>query len=192
MRPQLGPDGRPRMVVNTYGHPQQLYGAHGQPLGLMPQQGPPGGLPPPQIAYPDYPLPSPTAAYNNYPDDRSEMSRKRPHGEPQPSLLPPPVPGQTAYARQDTGRRAPVDEEGLRLPTVTPIIAQANAAYSPGSATAATPNSHLKTEQLPPLARTPPTRGSAERGDPMALGNIMDRHPDSDVDRSMLNRLGRK
>lgn len=43
------------------------------------------------------------------------------------------------------------------------------------------------------MSRTPPPRTSPEsRGDPMSLGNIMERRPDIEIDRSMLGRLDRK
>jgi len=48
---------------------------------------------------------------------------------------------------------------------------------------------------LPSMSRTPPPRsspGGDGRSDPMSLGNIMERRPDTEIDRSMLGRLDRK
>jgi hypothetical protein len=44
------------------------------------------------------------------------------------------------------------------------------------------------------MSRTPPPRSSPGEGraDPMSLGNIMERRPDTEIDRSMLGRLDRK
>ena len=87
-------------------------------------------------------------------------------------------------------------EDDLRLPPVTPTGGPQSAAnYSPGSSTSS--NSGLQLPQqgsLPSMSRTPPPRSSpAEgRGDPMSLGSIMERRPDSGIDRSMLGRLDRK
>lgn len=182
----LGPDGRPRMMF-----PQQLYGAHGQPLGPMQPQH--GGPPPPQ-GYSDYAMPSPTAPYYP-PENRGEMSRKRPHEDPQPSLLPPPQPGQPPYARTDPGRRAAEDDLiDRRLPPVTPIVAQATSNYSPASTSG---KGRLGSEPLPPpLARdspAAPARNSpGSRADPMALGNIIGRSDTGDIDKNMLGRLNNR
>ena len=184
----LGPDGRPRMM-----YPQQLYGAHGQPLGPMQPQH--GGPPPPQ-GYSDYPMPSPTAPY--YPtENRGEMSRKRPHDEPQPSLLPPPQPGQPPYPRSDPGRRvADEDLVDRRLPPVTPIVPPATSNYSPVSSSAKAPR--VGSEPLPPpMTRDSPNPGPSrsspkDRADPMALGNIIGRPDTGDIDKSMLGRLNNR
>ena len=178
----LGPDGRPRMM-----YPQQLYGAHGQPLGPMPQH----GGPPPQ-GYSEYPVPSPTTPY--YPqDNRGEMSRKRPHEEPQPSLLPPPQPGQSPYPRSDPGRRPEEDLIDRRLPPVTPVVSQATSNYSPESASG---SGRVGSEPLPPgMTRGSPTPARTspnDRADPMALGNIIGRPDAAEIDRNMLGRLNRK
>jgi hypothetical protein len=44
------------------------------------------------------------------------------------------------------------------------------------------------------MSRTPPPRSSPSEGrsDPMSLGNIMERRPDTEIDRNMLGRLDRK
>lgn len=176
----LGPDGRPRHMYQN----QQLYGAHGQPLGPIPQQAAP--------PYGEYPVPSPTGSYNSFSEDRGDNGRKRPHGEPQTSILPPPNPGQAQYPRQEPGRRPPVDDD-LRLAPVTPVVGQANSNYSPGSSTSSTSGRRQGTEGLPSMSRTPPNRSSpGDRTDPMALGNIMERRPEIEIDRNMLGRLGRK
>ncbi|OBT42392.1 hypothetical protein VE00_06469 [Pseudogymnoascus sp. WSF 3629] len=184
MRNVMGPDGRPRHMYQN----QQLYGAHGQPLGPIPQQGAQGG---PQ--YGEYAVPSPTGSYNSFTEDRgADTGRKRPHGEPQTSILPPPNPGQPPYPRQEPGRRPPVDDD-LRLAPVTPVVGQANSNYSPGSSTSSTSGRRPGNEGLPSMSRTPPLRSSpGDRSDPMALGNIMERRPETEIDRNMLGRLGRK
>lgn len=181
----VGPDGRPRPVIYPQG--TQLYGAHGQPLGPLPPQ---AGSP-----YSEYPAPSPTGSYSSFTDDRPSESRKRPQQDPHPSILPPPVPGQPGYPRAENSRR-PAAEEDLRLPPVTPTSGQQTTSnYSPGSSTSS--NSNLQPPQasssgLP--SRTPPPRNSPGEGrqDPMSLGNIMERRPDTEIDRSMLGRLDRK
>jgi hypothetical protein len=182
MRNVMGPDGRPRHMYQN----QQLYGAHGQPLGPIPQQGGQG----PQ--YGEYAVPSPTGSYSSFTEDRTDAGRKRPHGEPQTSILPPPNPGQSPYPRQEAGRRPPVDDD-LRLAPVTPVVGQANSNYSPGSSTSSTSGRRPGNEGLPSMSRTPPLRSSpGDRSDPMALGNIMERRPETEIDRNMLGRLGRK
>lgn len=190
MRNVMGPDGRPRHMYQN----QQLYGAHGQPLGPIPQQGGGGGPGGPQ--YGEYAVPSPTGSYNSFTEDRAsaDTGRKRPHGEPQTSILPPPNPGQSPYPpRQEPGRRPPVDDD-LRLAPVTPVVGQqANSNYSPGSSTSSTSGRRPGNEGLPSMSRTPPLRSSpGDRSDPMALGSIMERRPETEIDRNMLGRLGRK
>jgi hypothetical protein len=183
----VGPDGRPRPMMYPQG--TQLFGAHGQPLGpIPPQQGSPY----------DYPAPSPTGSYSSYSDDRGSQppgpeSRKRPQQDPHPSILPPPIP----YPRSDSaGNRRQAVEDDLRLPPVTPTGGSSSAAnYSPGSSTSS--NSNLQPPQqsgLPSMSRTPPPRTSPGEGrsDPMSLGNIMERRPDTEIDRNMLGRLDRK
>ena len=176
-------------------YPQtQLYGAHGQPLGPpINQQGSPY----------DYPAPSPTGSYSSFSDDRGsappaqDQSRKRPQQDPHPSILPPPIPGQPQYTRPDNPRRQAVEDD-LRLPPVTPTSGASTSAanYSPGSSTSS--HSNLQPPQqtgLPSMSRTPPPRsspGGEGRSDPMSLGNIMERRPDTEIDRSMLGRLDRK
>jgi hypothetical protein len=188
----VGPDGRPRPMMYPQG--TQLFGAHGQPLGPpVNTQGSPY----------DYPAPSPTGSYSSYSDDRGsappahDQSRKRPQQDPHPSILPPPIPGQPPYPRADSSssRRQAVEDD-LRLPPVTPTGASTSAAnYSPGSSTSS--HSNLQPPQqsgLPSMSRTPPPRSSPGEGraDPMSLGNIMERRPDTEIDRSMLGRLDRK
>jgi len=180
----VGPDGRARMI---YPEPQQLYGAHGQPLGQIP--------PPATSPYSEYAMPSPTGSYSSFTDDRAEPSRKRPQAEPHTSILPPPVPGQPSYPRSEGSRRQAVEDD-LRLPPVTPTAGsgQASSNYSPGSSTSS--NSGLRPPQdtgLPSLSRTPPPRSSpGDRADPMSLGNIMEKRPDTNIDKNMLSRLDRK
>ena len=188
----VGPDGRPRPMMYPQG--TQLFGAHGQPLGPpIQQQGSPY----------DYPAPSPTGSYSSFSDDRgsappAQESRKRPQQDPHPSILPPPIPGQPPYARaESSGNRRQAVEDDLRLPPVTPTTGAATSAanYSPGSSTSS--NSNLQPPQqsgLPSMSRTPPPRSSPGEGraDPMSLGNIMERRPDTEIDRSMLGRLDRK
>jgi hypothetical protein len=187
----VGPDGRPRPMMYPQG--TQLFGAHGQPLGpIPPQQGSPY----------DYPAPSPTGSYSSYSDDRGSQppgpeSRKRPQQDPHPSILPPPIPGQPPYPRSDSaGNRRQAVEDDLRLPPVTPTGGSSSVAnYSPGSSTSS--NSNLQPPQqsgLPSMSRTPPPRTSPGEGrsDPMSLGNIMERRPDTEIDRNMLGRLDRK
>ncbi len=182
----VGPDGRARMMYPPEG--QQLYGAHGQPLGQIP--------PPSASPYNEYAMPSPTGSYSSFTDDRAELSRKRPQAEPHTSILPPPVPGQPSYPRSEGSRRQAVEDD-LRLPPVTPTAGsqQANSNYSPGSST----SSHgggLRPPQdqgLPSMSRTPPPRSSpGDRTDPMALNNIMEKRPDTNIDKNMLSRLDRK
>lgn len=180
----VGPDGRTRMI---YPEPQQLYGAHGQPLGQIP--------PPTTSAFNEYAIPSPTGSYSSFTDDRAEPNRKRPQAEPHASILPPPVPGQPSYARPEGPRRQAVEDD-LRLPPVTPTAGggQASSNYSPGSSTSS--NSGLRPLQdqgLPSLSRTPPPRSSpGDRTDPMSLGNIMEKRPETNIDKNMLSRLDRK
>jgi hypothetical protein len=141
---------------------------------------------------------SPTGSYNSYTEDRGEPSRKRPQAEPHPAILPPPVPGQAPYPREDPAARRPPVQDDLRLPPVTPTAAQTTSNYSPGSATSS--NSRLgpprPSEGLPSMSasRTPPPRTSPdERADPMSLGSIMEQGPATqDIDRKMLGRLDRK
>ena len=180
----VGPDGRPRAVYPDA--PQQLYGAHGQPLGTIP---PPSGS-----TYNEYAMPSPTGSYSSFTDDRVEPGRKRQQPEPHQSILPPPVPGQPSYPRSDGSRRTAVEDE-LRLPPVTPTASgQANSNYSPGSSTSSTSGLRPPQDQaLPSMSRTPPPRSSpGDRGDPMALGNIMEKRPETNIDKNMLSRLDRK
>jgi len=191
----VGPDGRPRPMIYPQG--TQLFGAHGQPLGPLP----------PQAASPyDYSAPSPTSSYNSYTEDRGsqpphsqshDQSRKRPQQDPHPSILPPPIPGQPSYARSDTSTsRRQAAEDDLRLPPVTPTSGpQTTSNYSPGSSTSSTSNLQLPQQAgLPSMSRTPPPRSSPAEGrsDPMSLGSIMERRPDTEIDRSMLGRLDRK
>ncbi|PBP23680.1 hypothetical protein BUE80_DR005348 [Diplocarpon rosae] len=187
----VGPDG----LARPLGCPQ-LYGAHGQPLGpIAPpqqQQGPPY----------EYPAPSPTGSFGSWSEDRGsqppqDQNRKRPQQEPHPSILPPPIPGQPQYARIEISNRRPAAEDDLRLPPVTPTGNSA-ANYSPASSS----SSHSGLQPLaqsgfPSMSRTPPTRSSPQRSeggraDPMSLGNIMERRPDTEIDRGMLGRLDRK
>lgn len=204
----VGPDGRPRPMAYPAG--TQLFGAHGQPLGPIPPQHPPQSQPPSQAQYSpqhggyEYPAPSPTTSYSPYSEDRpplqhthsQDSSRKRPQQDPHPSILPPPLPGQPYPRAENPGVRRAAAEDDLRLPPVTPTAGVQSAAnYSPGSST----SSHSNLQ--PPsavagssLSRTPPPRTSPAEGrsDPMSLGSIMDRRPDSEIDRSMLGRLDRK
>ncbi|CAD6506408.1 BgTH12-07334 [Blumeria graminis f. sp. triticale] len=186
----IGPDGRPRPM---YPQGAPLFGAHGQPLPAPQTQ---------STATYEYPAPSPTGSYSSYcGDDRNSQppdpSRKRVQPEPHPSILPPPIPGQVSYQRADSAaapRRGPLDED-LRLPPVTPTGAPITANYSPGSSNSS--HSNLQPPQqssLPFLSRTPPPRASPIEGrvDPMSIGNIMERRPESEIDRSMLGRLDRK
>jgi hypothetical protein len=188
----VGPDGRPRPM----GYPEgtQLYGAHGQPLGPIPQpvQAQAGS------PYSSYAQASPTGSYGSFSEDRPRdpESRKRPQQEPHPSILPPPIPGQPGYARSE-GSRRPAAEDDLRLPPVTPTSAtQTTSNYSPGSSTSS--HSGLQPPQAASSgipSRTPPPRTSPSgdnRSDPMSLGSIMERRPDTEIDRSMLGRLGRR
>ncbi|TAQ84660.1 hypothetical protein B7494_g7017 [Chlorociboria aeruginascens] len=199
----VGPDGRPRPMFpqNT-----QLYGAHGQPLGSIPVQvNAQGGSP-----YNDYAVPSPTSSYNSFSEDRDrasqsqvqgqlhaqEQSRKRPQEDPHASILPPPIPGQPPFKRSDSSGRRHAAEDDLRLPPVTPTNGAHSASnYSPASSTSS--NSNLQPQQsasLPTRGRTTPPRTSPAdgRSDPMAIGNIMERRPDTEIDRNMLGRLDRK
>lgn len=180
----VGPDGRPRPVIYPQG--TQLYGAHGQPLGPLPPQA--------ASPYSEYAQPSPTGSYNSFTDDRPSESRKRQQQDPHPSILPPPVPGQPGYPRAENSRRAAAEDD-LRLPPVTPTAGLQTSNYSPGSSSSS--HSNLQPPQasssgLP--SRTPPPRNSPGEGrsDPMSLGNIMERRPDTEIDRSMLGRLDRK
>lgn len=209
----MGPDGRPRQMMYPQG--TQLYGAHGQPLGPVPQQ---HQAPPQHPALPHhqqqggYDYPSPTGSYRSYGGDdtgsqtsRDEQSRKRAQEDPHPSILPPPMPG-PSYARSDSVSRRQAVEDNLRLPPVTPTTSSAavpssttasnsNAAnYSPGSSTSSHSNLQPPQAGLPILSRTPPPRASpveGNRSDPMSLGNIMERRPDTQIDRNMLGRLDR-
>ncbi|TVY56899.1 hypothetical protein LSUE1_G010017 [Lachnellula suecica] len=195
----VGPDGRPRAM----GYPPQgtqLYGAHGQPLGQISQMPPSQGQGSPY----EYPAPSPTSSYGSGSQPPPSMysqpppqdpSRKRPQQEPHPSILPPPMPNQPPYSRSDSANRRSAADDDLRLPPVTPT-GQPPSNYSPGSSTSS--HSNLQPQQgLPSMARTPPPRtspgeGSSRSADPMSLGNIMERRPDTQIDRSMLGRLDRK
>lgn len=170
-----------------YPEPQQLYGAHGQPLGQIP--------PPVTSPYTEYAMPSPTGSYSSFTEERAEPSRKRPQAEPHSSILPPPAPGQPSYSRQERGGRRQTTEEDLRLPPVTPTAGgQANSNYSPGSSTSSHSGLRPPQEQgLPSMSRTPPPRSSpSDRADPMSLGNIMEKRPETNIDKNMLSRLDRK
>ncbi|KAM3075268.1 hypothetical protein ACMFMG_007288 [Clarireedia jacksonii] len=187
----VGPDGRPRPMAVPQG--TQLYGAHGQPLSIpaATQQAPMGS------PYAEYAIPSPTNSYNSFTEERpGESSRKRPQPEPHPSVLPPPIPGQPSFGHGDNTGRRPAVEDDLRLPPVTPnSTAQGTSNYSPGSSTSSHSNLQPPSQGgLPSLSRTPPPRSSPGEGraDPMSLGNIMERRPDTEIDRSMLGRLDRK
>lgn len=189
----------------------QLFGAHGQPLGpIPPQHSPPQHAPQQQHLSPssapyEYPAPSPTSSYSSFADDRGpssthshaqEQSRKRPQQDPHPSILPPPMPGQPYPRSESAGTRRQAVEDDLKLPPVTPTGGSQTAAnYSPGSST----SSHSNLQPPQPsghnsLSRTPPPRSSPAEGrsDPMSLGSIMERRPDTEIDRSMLGRLDRK
>lgn len=190
----IGPDGRPRPM---YQQPTQLFGAHGQPLGPIPA---------PQTSGPyEYPSPSPTSSYapsdgghrGSQPPGPHDPSRKRPQPEPHPSILPPPMPNQPTYARSDSANRRSAVEDDFRLAPVTPTGAQATQNYSPGSSTSSHHSGLQPLQQqpgLPSMSRTPPPRNSSSEGrsDPMSLGNIIDRRPDTAIDRNMLGRLDRK
>ena len=179
----VGPDGQTRLM---YPPPAgaQLYGAHGQPLGQIP-------LPPASSPYQDYAMPSPTSPYNGSFLDEREQNGKRPQPEPHPSILPPPIPGQSPYPRQDNPRRPAADED-LRLPPVTPNAGtQTTSGYSPGSSTSENSGLRPLQEGLS-MTRTPPPRNSPGRADPMAIGNVMEKRPDNAIDKNMLNRLDRK
>jgi hypothetical protein len=199
----VGPDGRPRQMMYPQG--TQLYGAHGQPLGPVPHQQ--------QSPY-DYPAPSPTGSYRSYGGDEhsssshlaaQDQSRKRPQQDPHPSILPPPMPG-PSYTRADSVNRRTAVEDDLRLPPVTPTgpnsvatnagtAPSSTANYSPGSSTSSHSNLQPPQSGLPIMSRTPPPRsspgGDGGRSDPMSLGNIMERRPDTQIDRNMLGRLDR-
>jgi hypothetical protein len=183
----VGPDGRPRPMMYPQG--TQLFGAHGQPL--PPEQGSPY----------DYPAPSPTGSYNSYFDDHGSQppgpeSRKRLQQDPHPPILPPQIPGQIPYPRSDSaGNRLQAVKDDLRLPPITPTSSSSAANYSPGSSTSS--HSNLQPPQqsgLPSMFCTPPPRSSPSEGrsDPMSLDNIIERRPDTEIDRNMLGRLDRK
>lgn len=194
----FGPDGRPR--PNVYPQGTQLFGAHGQPLGSLPASAQQSTSSP----YTDYTQPSPTGSYSSFSEDRSQAagpdSRKRPQQDPHPSILPPPVPGQPNYVRSESAssRRQAVEDD-LRLPPVTPTNGgHATPNYSPNSSTSShsnlQPPGHAGSG-LPSMSRTPPPRaspGESGRSDPMSLGSIMERRPETEIDRSMLGRLDRK
>ncbi|TVY35654.1 putative transcriptional regulatory protein C2H10.01 [Lachnellula cervina] len=193
----IGPDGRPRPM---YPQGTQLFGAHGQPLGPIPP-------PNPQASPYEYPAPSPTSSFGSgvdvahrgsQPPHPQDPSRKRPQQDPHPSILPPPMPNQPPYQRSDSANRRSAVEDDLRLPPVTPTGGpQATSNYSPGSSTSSHSNLQPPHQQqgLPSMSRTPPPRnspGGEGRSDPMSIGNIMERRPDTQIDRSMLGRLDRK
>ncbi|RDL40993.1 Uncharacterized protein BP5553_00972 [Venustampulla echinocandica] len=122
-----------------------------------------------------------------------DPTRKRPQQDGHPSILPPPMPNQAPYARSESANRRQAIEEDLRLPPVTPTGGQTASNYSPGSS--ASSHSNLQPPGgLPSMSRTPPPRTSPGEGraDPMSLGNIMERRPDTEIDRSMLGRLDRR
>lgn len=107
-----------------------------------------------------------------------------------------------SYARSDSANRRQAVEDDLRLPPVTPTGGPSSAAtsassaanYSPGSSTSSHSNLQPPSTSLPIMSRTPPPRsspGEGGRSDPMSLGNIMERRPDTQIDRSMLGRLDR-
>lgn len=189
---QIGADGRPRPILPPG---TQLYGAHGQPLGPTQPQG---------AAY-DYSAPSPTSSFGSadvavghrgsQPPHIHDPSRKRPQQDPHPSILPPPMPNQPPYSRSDSANRRSAVEDDLRLPPVTPTGPQPNSNYSPASSHSSHSNLQPPQQQgLPSMNRTPPPRNSPGEGraDPMSIGNIMERRPDTQIDRSMLGRLDRK
>ncbi|KAH8654429.1 hypothetical protein BGZ60DRAFT_153967 [Tricladium varicosporioides] len=200
----IGPDGRPRPMYSNPG--TQLFGAHGQPLGPIPA--PQGGA---QQSYSQGSQghssaniqygQGPQRDQYGHPQQGShsqDQSRKRTRQEPHPTTLPPPMPNQPPYGRSDStgsSRRAPADDD-LRLPPVTPTGAQSTSNYSPGSSTSTHSNlqpPHVQSN-LPSLSRTPPPRASPGEGrsDPMSLGNIMERRPDTEIDRNMLGKLDRR
>ncbi|KAI6249396.1 hypothetical protein HI914_02827 [Erysiphe necator] len=175
----IGPDGRPRMLYQ--GAP--LYGAHGQPL------------PPPvihQASSYDYPAPSPTSSYSPYSADERgskytpDPSRVRMHHEPHGPTILPPISGQIpSYPRTDNVLRGQFDDD-LRLPPVTPTATSPATAHSPGS-------SHSINYSGPPYPPNPQHSNTIDiRNDPMRLGTIMESRLDSEIDRNMLGRLGRR
>ncbi|KAL3426539.1 C6 transcription factor [Phlyctema vagabunda] len=191
----VGPDGRPR-PMGSYPQGTQLFGAHGQPLGPLPPQ------PQPQSPYNDYPMASPTGSYSSFTDDRgqsaSEPSRKRPLQDPHQTILPPPMPpNPPAYARSESSTRRPAADDEYRLPPVSPgpNTARAGSNYSPSSEHSSTSLQPPQQQSgLPSMSRTPPPNSRSspgDRQDPMALGNIMEKRPEMDIDRNMLGRLDR-
>ncbi|KAI1004390.1 hypothetical protein K3495_g3826 [Podosphaera aphanis] len=184
----IGPDGRPRLL---YPQGAPLYGAHGQPLPAPQAQ---------QVTSYDYPAPSPTGSYSSYAGDDyntqppPDLNRKRVKSEVHPSILPPPIHGQIPFPRAESApRRGPIEDD-LRLPPVTPT-ATSSVPNFPGSSHSPHTNLHPhQKSSLPYMSRTPPSRSSPGEGrvDPMSIGNIMERRPDIEIDRSMLGRLDRK
>ena len=164
----VGADGRARPVVPPG---TQLYGAHGQPLAQAapPQAG--GGSP--YYDYSQTSQTSPTASsYSQFPQH-------------DPNALP--SVGQ--YPRSGSANQS---QDSVYLPPVGSGPTAAN--YSPGSSTSSQGN-HLQPGQGHSMSRTPPPARSSPgdgRQDPMALGNIMERQPDAQIDRSMLGRLDRR
>jgi hypothetical protein len=128
--------------------------------------GQPLGPLPPQAASPhsDYAQPSQTSSYSSFTDDRTSESPNRPQQDLHPSILLPPVPGQPGYPRAGHSTSS---HSNLQPPQVS-------------------------SSGLP--SRIPPSRNSPGEGrsDPMSLSSIMERRPDTEIDRSMLGRLDRK
>jgi len=127
-------------------------------------------------------------------DNRLTESRKRPQQDPHPFILPPPVLGQPGYPRAE---RRPAAEKDLKFSLLTRETtgAQTTSSYSPGFSTS--PHSNLQPPQAASSgmsSRIPPPRNSPGEGrqDSMSLGNIMERRPDTGIDRGMPGRLDRK
>jgi hypothetical protein len=169
-------------VQSMHSHAHQLYGAHGQPLGQ---------ISPPTAGSPYYGAP-PTEICGSFADERIEGSRKRRRIEP--SIFPAPILGQP-YFVQDSPRRLAAEDD-LHPPPATPTAGPGlqHTSYSPELFISSNLGLQPLPEGLPSISqsRNPPQRSSpCQRFDTLVLANSTESWA-SGIDKSMLERLGRK
>jgi hypothetical protein len=122
---------------------QQLYGAHGNHLRQ---------IVPTTVNLLSYAAVPPTELWDGFADVTMGDSRKRRRGEPQPSILPPPIPGQLHHDQD--GAERPVPEDNLLLPAITSAAgpgAQEIPMHSPYVSSVSEPPNSLPSISLRPI-----------------------------------------